>query len=149
MSRPLLARPSLILPVPVLPMRPNMTFTATKLHRAFHFPLLDKTNKSETVVLMSTCRTFTPVPKRVMDGSEDTDVLPAAVLSGAPIELQARTVRYVSQVPLFPFCKLDILTKHTASTNHPNLPHSPANGAAITGEWIGTSWARDTDGKIL
>lgn len=39
--------------------------------------------------------TFTPVPKRVMDGSEDGDVLPAAVLSGAPMELQARTVRYV------------------------------------------------------
>ncbi|KAK9770891.1 putative NADH dehydrogenase [ubiquinone] iron-sulfur protein 4, mitochondrial [Seiridium cardinale] len=37
--------------------------------------------------------TFTPVPKRVVDGSEDTNVLPAAVLSGAPIELQARTVR--------------------------------------------------------
>lgn len=30
-----------------------------------------------------------------MDGSEDTEILPAAVLSGAPIELQARTVRYV------------------------------------------------------
>ena len=39
--------------------------------------------------------TFTPVPKRVMDGSEEGEVLPAAVLSGAPIELQARTVRYV------------------------------------------------------
>ncbi|KAI1775719.1 ETC complex I subunit conserved region-domain-containing protein [Hypoxylon cercidicola] len=37
--------------------------------------------------------TFTPVPKRLMDGSEDHDILPAAVLSGAPIELQARTVR--------------------------------------------------------
>ncbi|KAI0460257.1 putative NADH-ubiquinone oxidoreductase 18 kDa subunit [Xylaria acuta] len=37
--------------------------------------------------------TYTPVPKRVMDGSEDTEVLPAAVLSGAPMELQARTVR--------------------------------------------------------
>ncbi|KAK2593499.1 ndufs4 NADH dehydrogenase Fe-S protein subunit [Conoideocrella luteorostrata] len=35
--------------------------------------------------------TFTPVPTRFQDGSEDT--LPAAVLSGAPIELQARTVR--------------------------------------------------------
>lgn len=30
-----------------------------------------------------------------MNGSEEGDVLPAAVLSGAPIELQARTVRYV------------------------------------------------------
>jgi len=30
---------------------------------------------------------------RVMDGSEPTDITPAAVLSGAPTELQARTVR--------------------------------------------------------
>jgi NADH dehydrogenase (ubiquinone) Fe-S protein 4 len=29
-----------------------------------------------------------------MNGSEDGEVLPAAVLSGAPIELEARTVRY-------------------------------------------------------
>ncbi|KAK4125423.1 hypothetical protein N657DRAFT_642142 [Parathielavia appendiculata] len=36
--------------------------------------------------------TFTPVPKRVQDGSEE-GILPAAVISGAPIELQARTVR--------------------------------------------------------
>ncbi|GAO17383.1 uncharacterized protein UV8b_00180 [Ustilaginoidea virens] len=35
--------------------------------------------------------TFTPIPTRVQDGSED--ILPAAVLSGAPMELQARTVR--------------------------------------------------------
>ena len=35
--------------------------------------------------------TFSPVPKRVQDGSED--VLPAATISGAPMELQARTVR--------------------------------------------------------
>ncbi|KAG5984085.1 NADH:ubiquinone oxidoreductase 21kD subunit [Claviceps digitariae] len=35
--------------------------------------------------------TFTPVPTRVQDGSED--ILPAAVISGAPLELQARTVR--------------------------------------------------------
>ncbi|KAF3767528.1 hypothetical protein M406DRAFT_355606 [Cryphonectria parasitica EP155] len=37
--------------------------------------------------------TFTPVPKRLLDGSEPGVALPAAVLSGAPIELQARTVR--------------------------------------------------------
>ena len=29
-----------------------------------------------------------------MDGSEPGETLPAAVLSGAPIDLQARTVRY-------------------------------------------------------
>ncbi|RDA92177.1 hypothetical protein CP533_5623 [Ophiocordyceps camponoti-saundersi (nom. inval.)] len=35
--------------------------------------------------------TFSPVPKQVQEGSED--VLPAAMISGAPMELQARTVR--------------------------------------------------------
>ncbi|KAH8172575.1 ETC complex I subunit conserved region domain-containing protein [Sarocladium implicatum] len=35
--------------------------------------------------------TFTPVPKRVQEGTED--ILPAAIISGAPMELQARTVR--------------------------------------------------------
>ena len=29
-----------------------------------------------------------------MDGSEEGNVLPAAILSGAPVDLQARTVRY-------------------------------------------------------
>ena len=30
-----------------------------------------------------------------MDGSEPMDITPAALLSGAPVDLQARTVRYV------------------------------------------------------
>jgi hypothetical protein len=38
--------------------------------------------------------TYSPVPKRVMDGSEPGETTPAAVLSGAPIDLQARQVRY-------------------------------------------------------
>lgn len=46
-------------------------------------------------------RQFSPVPKRVMNGSEAGEVLPAAVLSGAPIELEARTVRYCALLPLF------------------------------------------------
>ncbi|KAI9751582.1 MAG: NADH:ubiquinone oxidoreductase 21kD subunit [Lichina confinis] len=37
-------------------------------------------------------RQFSPVPKYVLDGSEEGDTLPAAVLSGAPVDLQARTV---------------------------------------------------------
>lgn len=37
--------------------------------------------------------TFSPVPMRVQDGSEPTDLAPAAVTSGAPVDLQARTVR--------------------------------------------------------
>ena len=36
---------------------------------------------------------FSPIPMRVQDGSEDMDVAPAAVTSGAPVDLQARTVR--------------------------------------------------------
>ncbi|EDN03108.1 NADH-ubiquinone oxidoreductase [Histoplasma capsulatum] len=36
---------------------------------------------------------FSPVPKRVMDGSEASGSVAAAVISGAPTDLQARTVR--------------------------------------------------------
>ncbi|KAF2682117.1 hypothetical protein K458DRAFT_370711 [Lentithecium fluviatile CBS 122367] len=36
---------------------------------------------------------FSPIPKRVMDGSEPGESVAAAVLSGAPTDLQARTVR--------------------------------------------------------
>ena len=39
------------------------------------------------------CSNFSPVPKRVMDGSEQGEVVAAAVLSGAPVDLQARQVR--------------------------------------------------------
>lgn len=39
-------------------------------------------------------RQFSPIPKRVVDGSEPGEAVAAAVLSGAPVELQARTVRY-------------------------------------------------------
>ncbi|KAI0173301.1 ETC complex I subunit conserved region-domain-containing protein [Hypoxylon sp. FL1284] len=61
--------------------------------------------------------TFTPVPKRVMDGSEDHDILPAAVLSGAPIELQARTVRI----------------------------YQPAKPASQSGNWGSHHWRMDWD----
>ncbi|KAI1854976.1 hypothetical protein JX265_012331 [Neoarthrinium moseri] len=61
--------------------------------------------------------TYTPVPKRVMDGSEDTEVLPAAVLSGAPVELQARTVRI----------------------------YQPAKPASQSGNWGSHHWRMDWD----
>ncbi|KAL6248411.1 ndufs4 NADH dehydrogenase Fe-S protein subunit [Rhinocladiella similis] len=41
---------------------------------------------------------YSPVPKRVMNGSEPTEITPAAVLSGAPVDLQARTVRIYKPV---------------------------------------------------
>lgn len=48
----------------------------------------------QKVVLSGQSSNFSPVPIRVMDGSEPGVDTPAAVLSGAPVELQARTVRY-------------------------------------------------------
>ncbi|KAK2626676.1 hypothetical protein QTJ16_003851 [Diplocarpon rosae] len=61
--------------------------------------------------------TFSPIPKRVMNGSEAGDVLPAAVLSGAPIELEARTVRI----------------------------YRPAKTATQSGDWHGHHWRMDWD----
>lgn len=82
-----------------------------------------------------------------MDGSEDTGSIPAAVLSGAPIELQARTVRYVLQDFVMILFHSNALNKYAASINHPSLPLSPGPGADTTGEWIGTFCPRDTGGK--
>ncbi|PBP19229.1 hypothetical protein BUE80_DR009864 [Diplocarpon rosae] len=61
--------------------------------------------------------TFSPIPKRVMNGSEAGDVVPAAVLSGAPIELEARTVRI----------------------------YRPAKTATQSGDWHGHHWRMDWD----
>ncbi len=80
-----------------------------------------------------------------MDGSEDTESLPAAVLSGAPIELQARTVRYVTQD--LNISHFNALNHDAASTNRPSPPHSLAPGVPTIGEWIGTFWRRGTDGR--
>lgn len=82
-----------------------------------------------------------------MDGSEDSESLPAAVLSGAPIELQARTVRYVSYNLNTFLVHFDDLNNHAASTNHQNPPRSLEPGVLTNGEWIGTFWPRDTDGR--
>ncbi|CAK7274269.1 ndufs4 NADH dehydrogenase Fe-S protein subunit [Sporothrix epigloea] len=60
---------------------------------------------------------FTPVPRRVLNGSEKTDALPAAVLSGAPMELEARTVRI----------------------------YKPTKPATQSGTWTGSRWRMDWD----
>lgn len=92
-----------------------------------------------------TCyRTYSPVPKRVMDGSEEGEVLPAAVLSGAPIELQARTVRYGTTSEFARYTTNTI----PASTAQPKQLHSREIGTNTTGEWIGISCQRVTDGRI-
>ncbi|GAB7361666.1 hypothetical protein MBLNU230_g1716t1 [Neophaeotheca triangularis] len=60
---------------------------------------------------------FSPVPTRVMDGSEPGPNTAAAVLSGAPQELQARTVRIFR----------------------------PAKTATQSGDWHGHQWRMDWD----
>jgi len=60
---------------------------------------------------------FSPVPLRVMNGSEPGEITPAAVLSGAPLELQARTVRI----------------------------YKPAKTATQSGDWHGHQWRMDWD----
>lgn len=79
-----------------------------------------------------------------MDGSEEGEVLPAAVLSGAPIELQARTVRYGIITEFAGY------TTNTmpASIAQPRQLHSREIGTNTTGEWIGISSQRATDGRI-
>ncbi|KAF2873385.1 NADH-ubiquinone oxidoreductase-like protein 21 kDa subunit [Massariosphaeria phaeospora] len=60
---------------------------------------------------------FSPIPKRVMDGSEPGDSVAAAVLSGAPVDLQARTVRI----------------------------YRPTKAATQNGAWHSSSWLMDWD----
>ncbi|KAI4274081.1 MAG: hypothetical protein LQ337_004189 [Flavoplaca oasis] len=61
--------------------------------------------------------TFSPIPRRVMDGSEPGDLTAAAVLSGAPVDLQARTARI----------------------------YRPAKTATQSGDWHGHHWRMDWD----
>ncbi|KAK5121480.1 NADH:ubiquinone oxidoreductase 21kD subunit [Meristemomyces frigidus] len=61
--------------------------------------------------------TFSPIPKRVMDGSEEGSSVAAAVLSGAPTDLQARTVRIFR----------------------------PAKTATQSGDWHSHQWRMDWD----
>ncbi|XPS99655.1 ndufs4 NADH dehydrogenase Fe-S protein subunit [Ascochyta lentis] len=60
---------------------------------------------------------FSPVPKRVMDGSEPGESVAAAVLSGAPVDLQARQVRI----------------------------YKPAKTATQSGDWTSEHWLMDWD----
>ncbi|KAL9104066.1 MAG: hypothetical protein Q9163_000963 [Psora crenata] len=59
---------------------------------------------------------FSPIPRHVMDGSEP-GITPAAVLSGAPVDLQARTVRI----------------------------YRPAKTATQSGDWHAHHWRMDWD----
>ena len=73
-----------------------------------------------------------------MDGSEPGDVVPAAVLSGAPVELQARVARYVPDA---------FIMFHTSIRNLLSARRifRPAKTATQSGDWHGHHWRLDWD----
>ena len=81
-----------------------------------------------------------------MDGSEPGEITPAAVLSGAPVDLQGRTVRYDIQ------ChgeeNIELKGCFAEYTVLLNLRHSRETGEATTGEWIGTFYKKVIGGRI-
>lgn len=96
-------------------------------------------------------RNFSPVPKRVMDGSEPVETVPAAVLSGAPTDLQARTVRYGHTDCRMGFpCRNGITNQSiTESTVPRSRLHSRGRGTVTAGGWTGTFCSVVTDGRTL
>ena len=70
-----------------------------------------------------------------MDGSEPGEVVPGAILSGAPVELQGRQVRSV------------MLTKSNSFSlaDFPSRIHRPTKPATQSGTWHSHSWRMDWD----
>jgi NADH dehydrogenase (ubiquinone) Fe-S protein 4 len=68
-----------------------------------------------------------------MDGSEPGDSVAAAVLSGAPIDLQARTVRFV-----------EVFSTSFLRSNDASI-YRPAKTATQSGDWTSHHWRMDWD----
>lgn len=119
----------------------TMVLTLERLLRK----LLELAGDGEKIIDQS-CRRFSPVPRRIQDGGEDVEHIPAAVLSGAPHELQGRTVRYGGHCYCGRSSSIDLC--HTESINQQKLQHNLVTGMVTTGEWTGISFPRATDGKI-
>ncbi|KAK4494583.1 hypothetical protein PRZ48_013939 [Zasmidium cellare] len=114
-------RPALSQRVPVLARFQSQNSDSSKhqLTTAEEAPVQNQVSHNPDWNVATDYRTsnFSPVPIRVMDGSEPGVDTPAAVLSGAPIELQARTVRI----------------------------YKPAKPATQSGDWHGHQWRMDWD----
>lgn len=70
-----------------------------------------------------------------MDGSEPGESVAAAVLSGAPVDLQARTVRYLQPLP----------RQHHRRANHGTSIYRPTKTATQSGDWNSSHWLMDWD----
>lgn len=90
---------------------------------------------------------FSPIPKHVMDGGEPGDLVPAAILSGAPVDLQARTVRYATSYNGRKRTKLTSIA--IEFTDPQKRLRNQAIGMDTIGVWTGTYSRRVTGGKIL
>jgi NADH dehydrogenase (ubiquinone) Fe-S protein 4 len=73
-----------------------------------------------------------------MDGSEFGDVVAAAVLSGAPTDLQARTVRYV-------YRQFQVIFQSSGLTMHTTRIYRPSKPATQSGTWHSHHWRMDWD----
>ncbi|EOO03821.1 putative nadh-ubiquinone oxidoreductase 18 kda protein [Phaeoacremonium minimum UCRPA7] len=105
---------------PIAARRFETTLSATQARPPVNEPTLPESSHNQPdyeAQIDKATSTFTPVPKRVLNGSEEGPSLPAAVLSGAPMELQGRTVRI----------------------------YKPAKPATQSGDWIGKRWRLDWD----
>ncbi|KAK4202810.1 ETC complex I subunit conserved region-domain-containing protein [Triangularia verruculosa] len=72
---------------------PDSTAVSSKQPKAEDLAPVQRNAPDYDVPVDQATSMFTPVPKTIQDGSEENLPLPAGLLSGAPLELQARTVR--------------------------------------------------------
>ena len=81
-----------------------------------------------------------------MDGSEPGEIVAAAVLSGAPVDLQARQVRCVRYIEDdWQWRHIDAWSEYTGRRKQPlNREH----GTVTIGEWTGTFCRKVIGGKI-
>ncbi|KAK1751978.1 ETC complex I subunit conserved region-domain-containing protein [Echria macrotheca] len=114
-ARLLRSAPSRILPA-ARRFESSSSLPAKKEDQSSATPALQRDAPDYSVPVDKATSNFTPVPKDVQDGSEE-GILSAAVISGAPMELQARTVRI----------------------------YKPAKPATQSGDHIGSRWRMDWD----
>lgn len=81
-----------------------------------------------------------------MDGSEPGEIVAAAVLSGAPVDLQARQVRYVHNIEHD--WRRRRIDEWSGYFGQRRQPRNQVHGMRITGEWIGIFCKKVIGGKI-
>ncbi len=81
-----------------------------------------------------------------MDGSEPGDLIAAATISGAPVEMQARTVRYERAILLRVYCQ-NLSHIELGYSARPRQLRNLVTGTAIIGGWTGMYYTEAIDGR--